>query len=293
MKYAVVIQSQDFKSYGNIAKEAEEAGWDAVFIADAISVGFEGQAPFSWFDPWVVLAVMAERTQHIKLGTMIAAVPRRRPWKLAREVCTLDHISNGRIILGVGLGAGEDGGFCKVGEPTDLKTRGELLDEGLQIIGGLWTGKSFSFKGDHYTVDALTLLPPPVQAPRVPIWVVGVWPKEKSMRRTLRWDGVIPQKYGASSTVKPEDIREIKEYVDARLNGDAGETQGSEFDIIAGGETPGEDPTRSLDIIRPFAEAGATWWVESSWASEDPEDGLNSKKTLARIRQGPPPSVQL
>ncbi|MGH9761310.1 MAG: LLM class flavin-dependent oxidoreductase [Blastocatellia bacterium] len=276
MKYAFVLHTDDFKKFPDVAREAEDLGWDGVFIADAIAIGGEGMDKFPWFDPWVVLAVMAERTERIKLGTMIAAIPRRRPWKLAREVCTLDHLSNGRIILGVGLGAAkDDGGFSKVGEPMDLKTRAELMDDGLAIMDGLWSGKPFSYKGAHYTVDQMAMLPRPVQKPRVPIWVVGVWPKEKSMQRTLRWDGIIPQKYKASpeGVVNAEDIRRIEEYVSANRK------KRSHFDIIAGGTTPGKNRKRTSEIVRPFIDAGATWWIESEW---------DARKNLARMRLGPP-----
>lgn len=280
MKFGVVLQSTDFKAYGDIAHEAEQTGWDAIFIADAISVGFPGQRTFPWFDPWVVLAVMAERTERIKLGTLVAAPTRRRPWKLAREVCTLDHLSNGRIILGVGLGAaapdhGGDGGFFNVGEPTDLKTRAELLDESLEIIDGLWQGEPFSFTGKHFKIDRLELRPKPVQQPRVPIWVVGVWPKDKSMLRALKYDGVIVQKYKATpeSVASADDIRGVNEYAKQHRQ------SAPPFEIISSGATPGNDKPKATAIVGEYADAGATWWLEGEW---------DEKKLLARLRQGPP-----
>jgi alkanesulfonate monooxygenase SsuD/methylene tetrahydromethanopterin reductase-like flavin-dependent oxidoreductase (luciferase family) len=278
MKYGIVIQEGDIRATCDLAAEAEEAGWDCVFIADAIAAAGAGFPPFPWYDPWVVMTAIAMKTERIRIATLIAAVPRRRPWKMAREVETLDHISNGRMTLGVGLGAAEfDGGFCKVGEPMDLKTRAQLLDEGLEIMAGLWTGKPFSFKGEHYHVDEMTMLPATVQTPRVPIWVVGVWPKEKSMRRALRWDGIIPQRYkaGPSDVPDPDFIRNIRAYVDEH------HPQPDQFDIIAGGTTPARSKKRAIEKVRPFIEAGATWWAESDWSG-------NAKKISARIRQGPP-----
>src|SRR5262245_24403376 len=168
MQYGFVIEGGDVNSICEMSQQAEDAGWDGVFIADAIGVTFQGTT-FPGFDPWITLAAIAARTQRIRIGTLITPVSRRRPWKLARETATLDHLSNGRVILGVGLGAAEDdGGFCKVGEAMDIKVRAQLLDEGLAIMAGAWSGKPFSFTGEHYRVEEMTLLPPPVQSPRIP-----------------------------------------------------------------------------------------------------------------------------
>jgi len=165
---------------------------------------------------------------------MITPVPRRRPWKLARETVTLDQLSNGRLIFGAGLGAAEhDGGFYKVGEAMDLKVRAERLDEGLAILAGLWSGKPFSFSGQHYRVQEMTMLPPPVQSPRIPVWVPGVWTKEKSMQRALRWDGVIPQKYQSMTRLTPTEVKAMRQFIDEERKST------TPFDIIVGGSTPG------------------------------------------------------
>src|SRR5438128_1306686 len=112
MQYGMVIEGGDVRTIATLAAEAEETGWDGVFIADAISIETKKFPAFPWFDPWVVLAAMAVRTERVRIGTFITPVPRRRPWKLARETATLDHLSNGRLILAVGLGAAQDdGGF--------------------------------------------------------------------------------------------------------------------------------------------------------------------------------------
>jgi alkanesulfonate monooxygenase SsuD/methylene tetrahydromethanopterin reductase-like flavin-dependent oxidoreductase (luciferase family) len=277
MQYGIIIQSGDARAFAGLAREAEAAGWDGVFIADAIDIGLQPGSAYPMFDPWVVLAAMAMRTERVRIGTIITPVSRRRPWKLARETMTLDQLSGGRLTLAVGLGAAEhDGGFYKVGEAMDLKARAKLLDESLEILGGLWSGEPFSFSGEHYQVQEMTMLPRPVQSPRIPVWVVGVWPRRRSLERALRWDGIIPQKYKASpgDRMSPADIRTIKNYVDEH------HPQPDRFDILAGMSTSGKSRKRALEIVRPFAEAGATWWVEEVWAAEP--------KLLARIKQGPP-----
>ncbi|MFL6275691.1 MAG: LLM class flavin-dependent oxidoreductase [Blastocatellia bacterium] len=279
MRYGIVLSLGNACDLVDLACEAEAAGWDGVFVADAMAMGSDHFPDMPWFDPWVVLAAIAVRTERIRIGTLLTPPSRRRPWKLAREVATLDHLSKGRMILSVGLGAADDdGGFFKVGEATDLKTRARLLDESLDILAGLWSGQPFSYAGEHYHIDKMSMLPPPVQEPRVPVWVVGVWPKEKSMRRALQWDGLIAQRYGGSpadGSLTVDEIRTIKAYVDEHR------TATTPFDILAGGSTGNKSRKRAVETVRPYIEAGATWWMEEAWASSE-------AKLRARVRQGPP-----
>jgi alkanesulfonate monooxygenase SsuD/methylene tetrahydromethanopterin reductase-like flavin-dependent oxidoreductase (luciferase family) len=252
-----------------LAPLAEQAGWDGFFVWD----------PVWGVDPWVSLAAAAMRTSSIRLGTMITPVSRRRPWKLAGETATLDRLSNGRVILAVGLGA-IDTGFIQFGEVTDRKTRAELLDEGLEIIIGLWRGQPFHYAGKHYRVQETSFYPPPppVQQPRIPIWVVGAWPRQRSMRRALRYDGILPAKMnpeGGFSELLPADIQEIKAYIQQQRG------ESSPFDIVWEGKTPGDDREKAASIVRPWAEAGVTWWIEAMWG----EDSL--EKVHLRIEQGP------
>jgi hypothetical protein len=215
---------------------------------------------------------------------MITPVSRRRPWTLASETATVDRLSDGRLILSVGLG--EPGtGFEKFGEETDRRTRAELLDEGLEIVTGLWRGQPFAFSGKHYEVtDGHMHLscPPPVQAPRIPIWVVGAWPRPKSMARVLRYDGLLPdilEKKGRGfkrRPVTPDDIREVRDYVEARR------TPATPFDIVQEGTTPGDDLQQAREIVQPWAAAGVTWWIEAMWGATDIDE------VRKRLRQGPP-----
>lgn len=275
MQYGFVIEGGDANAASELTQEAEASGWDGVFIADAIDIGMPNSPPFPWFDPWIVLAAMAMRTERIRIGTMITPVPRRRPWKLARETVTLDHLSKGRLIFGAGLGAAEDdGGFHKVGEAMDLKVRAQRLDEGLAILAGLWSGKPFSFSGEHYRLKEMTMLPAPVQSPRIPVWVPGVWTKEKSMRRALRWDGIIPQKHKSMERMTPAEVQKLKHFVDEHRSST------TPFDIVVGGTTPGGNRKKAAATVQAFEAAGATWWLESLMTS--------GEKLRKRIKQGPP-----
>jgi hypothetical protein len=183
MRYGIVINAGDPREMADLAGEAEAASWDGVFYYDAIAIG-----DAQMYDPWVVLAAMAMRTKRLTLGLIVAAPSRRRPWKLARETMTVDVLSNRRLVLPVGIGALDDQGYGNVGEVTDSKARAERLDETLAILDGLWSGEPFGFDGRHFSFGPMTFRPTPVQRPRIPIWVVGVWGKARTMRRFLRWD---------------------------------------------------------------------------------------------------------
>ena len=274
MKYGFVLPLGDARTAANLASLAESAGWDGFFVWE----------PVWGVDAWVSLAAAAMTTQRIRLGTMLTPLSRMRPWKLASESATLDNLSNGRVIISVGLGALESG-FEAFGEATERKTRAELLDEGLDILTGLWKGQPFSYQGKHYQVKETNFFPPPppVQHPRIPLWVVGAWPSMKSMRRVLKYDGLLPtvidpQKGARQATL--QELSQIKAYIDANRS------ESTLFDIIVEGETPGDDPARAAGIVQPWSQAGATWWIESLWALTDAPNGL--ARLRQRLEQGPP-----
>lgn len=275
MQYGFIIPGGDIHTIIEMACEAEEAGWDGIFYWDGICIQEAGLM----YDPWVVLAAIAQRTRRVRLGAILTPISRRRPWKLARETVSVDHLSQGRLVVPVGLGALDDGGFAKVGDATDRKTRAQLLDEGLEILTGLWSGQPFSFQGKHYHLEEMTFVPPPVQSPRIPIWVVGAWPREKSMRRVLRYDGLLPQKInsdGSGGQVTPADIQAMRAYIAQHR------TLTTPFDIISEGETPGDNLAQAVEHIQPYIEAGATWWMEARWGASDTD------AVRTRIHQGPP-----
>src|SRR5712692_419999 len=178
----------DPRVLADLAHEAEEAGWDGVFVADHLTVRTPaGPSPIA--DPWIALAAIAMATTRVRIGPMVAALPRRRPWQIASECATLDRLSNGRLILGVGSGTALEWSFAPFGEEMDARKRGAMLDEGLDILTLMWTGKPFHYAGNQYEVDGVTFLPRPVQSPRIPIWVAGAWPHRRPFRRAARWDG--------------------------------------------------------------------------------------------------------
>jgi alkanesulfonate monooxygenase SsuD/methylene tetrahydromethanopterin reductase-like flavin-dependent oxidoreductase (luciferase family) len=254
--------------------EAERHGWDGFFLWD--QMGFLKGVEVPVFDPWVALAALAERTERIRLGTMVTPIARRRPWKLARETVTLDRLSRGRLILGVGLGFPPDADFELLGEDPDERVRAAKLDEGLDVLTRLWSGEEVRFDGEHFHVRETRFLPTPVQRPRIPVWVGGMWPHRAPFRRAARWDGVYP--IGVSSSGEPELLdasafAEAVAYVAARRPSD------DPFDAVASGVADG-----SHRRVSPFEEAGATWWMESDEGYPGWEE-----RVLERVRAGPPP----
>lgn len=277
MRYGVTLPCLPARIAADLAREAEAAGWDGVFVWDTIF------GP----DAWIVLSAIALATERVRMGTMLTPLSRRRPWTVANQAATLDHLSAGRLILPVGLGAASPehvhNDFVKVGEETDRKTRAALLDESLDILDGLWSGQPFAYDGTHYHLRDIEAGSAPLQRPRVPIWVVGAWPRKKSMRRALRCDGVLPTKMNADGSfaeMTPDDLREMSAYIAANR------VLTTPFDIVMEEETPGDAPARAAAIVRPLAEAGATWWLEAVWKTPETLGGVEGMR--ARIRRGPP-----
>src|SRR5580704_14335479 len=239
MRYAVVLPGGTAAQQLEDAVLAEQAGWDGVFVWEA-AYGV---------DAWSLLAAMAARTERIRLGTLLTPLPWRRPWKVASQVATVDQLSGGRAILAVGVGA-VDTGLPDTGEETDKRLRAIRLDEGIDLIRTLWDG-GLSYHGQFYDFecdrDDLIRGGRPASA-RIPIWVVGVWPRPKSMRRVLRCDGIIPQYDLGGRAGGPDDARAARAWL-------AGHGARPDLDMVAEGESPPDDPEAAAAQVTPWARA--------------------------------------
>lgn len=273
MQYGFAAPYVESRLAAEMAQAAENAGWDGMFVGDAI-----------WTtDPMISLTAAAMRTSRIKLGTMIIPVPLRKPWKIASEAAALDRLSGGRVILGLGAGAVWMGWQGFPGEVTETKARAGMLDETIDILTLLFQGKPFDYDGKHFPVkltlvDAMHYPPPPLQQPRIPLWVVGIYPRKKSMRRLLKCDGWLPMKMGATGEyeeVTPADLREAKAYIDANR------TLGTPFEYIIEGKTAGLAPGEAQEKLHTWQQAGATWWIEGMWEK-------TPAQVIEILRQGPP-----
>ncbi len=206
-----------------LASAAEAGGWDGFFVWDHISYREPVRAIA---DPWVALAALACATRRLRIGPMVTPLSRRRVQKLARETVTLDRLSRGRLTLGVGLGSDRNDELERFGEVTDPRQRARLLDQGLERLTRLWAGE---------------FEPPPVQRPRIPIWVAARWPNRRPLRRAARWDGLFPIELPG-----PDALAELVAEVGA-MRGE----RGGAFDVAVE-IAPG-------DAARPWEEAGASW----------------------------------
>ncbi len=260
MRYSMSVPNfgdfADPETFVEVAKAVEAAGWDGLFVWDHMveQKSFEREVS----DPWVLLAAAAVATERIRLGTAVTPVARRRPQKLAREITTLDRLSKGRMILGVGLGVPIDDEYGSFGEPTDARVLARRLDEGLEVLDALWSGERVDYSGEHHRVNDVVFRPVPVQRPRVPIWVGGMWPNRAPLRRAARWDGSIPVLTGGFEAVPPpvDEVREWHDHIQ-RQRTELGRE--GHYEFVVGGSS---DPATAKDVIGPLADAGATWWDE-------------------------------
>jgi alkanesulfonate monooxygenase SsuD/methylene tetrahydromethanopterin reductase-like flavin-dependent oxidoreductase (luciferase family) len=278
VKFGFIITGGEPREQVELARAVEAAGWDGVFTWDGIHVGDDIET----YDPWTLMGAMALATERVRLGAIVSPLSRRRPWKVARETTTVDRLSNGRLVLPVGLGAIGDRGITGFGEAADRRTRAERLDEALEILTGLWSGEPFGYAGRHYQFEPIVFRPTPVQRPRIPIWVVGAWPSERSMRRVLRYDGLLPYWLPSTSGLArpdtPAQLAEMRDWIAARRSLDG-------FEIVMDGTTSATDAASAAAGVQPWAEAGVTWWIESDWSSWDPAS------MRRRIEAGPPRSA--
>lgn len=266
MKFGISIPNgfTDIRMLAEVAREAENTGWDGFFLWDHINA-FEGDM----IDPWIALSAIAAATSRIRIGTMVTPLARRRPWVVARQAVTLDLLSHGRVILGVGLGYPPDKEFSDLGEDADEHVRAQKLDESLTIIDGLWSGEPFSFSGIHYRIKDARFLPRPVQQPRIPIWVAGMWPTRAPFRRAARWDGVFPIRENLAP-LSPDDLSEIVRYVNSQRPADG------EHDVAIGSDLPYDTrPQRDQrrkeqrKLVPAYEKAGATWWIEGAYERDE------------------------
>jgi len=255
----------DIGLIAEVAASAEEAGWHGVFLWDHIgrSSAFPPGLPFA--DVTVALTAIAQATERVRFGPLVTPLPRRRPQKVAREFVSLDHLSNGRVVLGVGIGSPIDSEFEAFGETTDPRTRGDLLDESLDVITALWTGDRVDYDGKHLSIHAEGFDPVPVQQPRIPIWVASRWPsKGRTIRRAARYEGIVPtpMQDGDSNHLSPDDIAAVRERLDR-----------DDAEIVVTAPLQG----RAADYER----AGATWLLEVA---------TSRAEALERAAAGPPSS---
>lgn len=285
------IYVPNFGAYGEaaavvaLARDAEAAGWDGIFLWDHVAGWAQPVV-----DPWVALTAAAMVTTRLRLGTTVTPLPRRRPWKLARETVSLDRLSGGRLTLSVGIGLGAEE-WDDLGEEADPRARGAMLDEGLAVLTGLWRGEAFSYDGAYYTVKDTAFVPVPLQSPRIPIWVGGFWPNKAPFQRMARWDGMFPL-FDRVATLD-EELQLLRDAVTYVMRHRA---SSDPFDVVCTGVTPGDQGRNAAraeasEVVAAYARAGATWWLEAiaPYRFGEGFDGVWPVEALReRVLQGPP-----
>jgi hypothetical protein len=269
----------DAPSLVEYAVAAEEAGWDGVFFIDHLV--YPPEKHEAGADPWMTHAGIATRTDRIRLGSWVTPLPRRQPWQLARDLATLDQLSGGRVILGAGLGTPAENEHF--GLPTDMRTLAERFHEALDVITGLWTGEPFSYEGQHYSLDNVTMLPTPVQEPRIPIVRGGFWPNRQPIEHGARWDGIAPLSPGIRGTEDESTLGgDVPDSIEAELRELVSyyeECADEPGDVFLPADFPGAPP----DVLDTYEELGVTWALTTTW-----DEARRYSPSMRRIGEGPP-----
>jgi alkanesulfonate monooxygenase SsuD/methylene tetrahydromethanopterin reductase-like flavin-dependent oxidoreductase (luciferase family) len=292
MRYGICVpnlgQFADPRQVGELARRAEEAGWDGFFVWDHVVFPY-GELDVA--DPWVLLTVVAMATARIRFGPLVTPVARRRPGMLARQVTTLDRLSGGRLVFGAGLGFTLAAEFGTWGEPAEPRVVARRLDEGLAVLAGLWSGERVDFRGEQVTAADVTFRPVPLQRPRPPVWIGCHWPNRRPLRRAARWDGVVPQivspddgSWQPTPAAVTEIVAAIAEHrsSDPPFEGDQSSGDGP-FDVVITGRTRPDQPSAAREVTGAIAAAGATWWLEGFRPQPGERDAA-----VRRIEAGPP-----
>jgi probable F420-dependent oxidoreductase len=258
----------DARTVVRLAQTAEQAGWEALFVWDHL--GFAWGVPSG--DPWVILAAVAASTNTLRLGTSVTPLARRRPHVVANQLATLDRLSGGRVVFGAGLG-GVGREFAAFGEADDARERAARLDEGLAVLTRLLSGEEATHRGARYTVDGVALAPPPVQRPRVPIWIGGHSPA--ALRRAARWDGWLPAASDEQGQVvlAPERLAAGLATIRQHRAG------AGPFEVAVIGQSAPDNRA----LRQEYAAAGATWWLEILHGFRGPLEEM-----VALAAAGPP-----
>jgi alkanesulfonate monooxygenase SsuD/methylene tetrahydromethanopterin reductase-like flavin-dependent oxidoreductase (luciferase family) len=286
MRYGFVVPYADSREFAEVAALGETHGWDGVFTWESL-YGVEA---------WVTLAAAAMTTQRIRLGTLLTPASRHRPWDLASRVSTVDRLSNGRVVMAVGLGALHPG-WLRFEPDEGRRVRAEKLDESLAVYAGLLGGGTFTFDGSHYPVQAAGEgappdPPPPVQRPHPPVWVVGAYlpgrSRQRSLERAARWQGLLPV-VGSAGPQPEQQQYDLDSFADVvgrvrALREDLGLAWDG-YDAVVEADSTGEF-VRLEGTPSDWEQAGATWWVESWWSVATGPEGL--AEVRRRVEAGPP-----
>lgn len=277
MKHGIFLpqfaEFADPRRVARLAADAEEAGWDGFYLWDHMFA----EPGMAVAEAWTTLAAAAMATSRVRLGALVTPLSRRRPWVLARQIATLDHLSGGRLVAGVGLG--DDGWqeFSAFGEEVAPRVRGELLDESLEILLRFLSGNEVHYQGAHFAIDSPAMLPTPVQDP-VPVWAACRWPNRRPLARAAKLQGCFPIFAGSGQRPAPPSVADLTA-LRAELTALGGPRS---LDIAVRCATHRLRPAERAEAVAALAEAGVTWLLEGFGPGQD------AAEVEAYVRAGPP-----
>jgi alkanesulfonate monooxygenase SsuD/methylene tetrahydromethanopterin reductase-like flavin-dependent oxidoreductase (luciferase family) len=220
-----------------LARDAERVGWDGFFLWDHL---LYGARVTDILDPYIALSAVAAATSTRELGVMVTPLVRRRPAVLARQAVTLDLLSHGRLVLGLGIGDDFAGELSSFGDEVDPKVRGAMLSEGLEVLTGLLSGARVDHRGEFYRASDVEYRPVAARPGGIPIWLAARWPNPAPLRRAAKYQGVF-----VIQMTEPSDVAELRQ----RLSDSGADLE--HFDIVVLGAA-GDD-------VSAWADAGVTW----------------------------------
>jgi alkanesulfonate monooxygenase SsuD/methylene tetrahydromethanopterin reductase-like flavin-dependent oxidoreductase (luciferase family) len=233
----------DVSALLDIGQAADDAGFDGLYVWDHVLSPVDGTWAIA--DPWVALSAVAARTSRIALGPMVTPIARRRLSTLVRSTMTLDQLSGGRLILGLGLGGDRARELTAFGEPDDRGLRAAKLTEGSELLRRLWAGDHVKYRSDAWVVDDVQVEPVSGQRRRIPIWFGSTNGAVAPARRAASYEGLYPIE---------ASVEAFKRMVDV-VQQERGTVEGFDFAVPC---HPRTDP-------EPYVAAGATWLVHAFW----------------------------
>jgi probable F420-dependent oxidoreductase len=266
--FALGDRTASLQEMGTYLRHAEDRGFESAMLIDHLLVAPPAYS-VTWLEPMTLLAALSGVTRTIRLGTLVLVLPFRDPVAFAKEWGTLDQLSGGRTILGVGVGWNREE-FAAVRIP--IKERGRRMNEMLEAITALWAGDDVSYEGEYYRFEHLTIEPKPAQQPHPPIWIGGgTQPSEKIygqgvdtiqpvLRRIAKYAETWVPHSSATAEMVAGDWDSIQRYMVELGRDPAGMRRVySNFVHVL---KPGEKPESAAEKFRVYSGMDLAYWQE-------------------------------
>ncbi|MDQ3930647.1 MAG: LLM class flavin-dependent oxidoreductase, partial [Chloroflexota bacterium] len=285
MKLGVItIQNTDWPTILQRWQYIEQLGFDSVWLADHLVNHRQPHSP--WLEAWTLLPALATATSTIRFGPLVTPFPLRNPAMLARQALTVDHISNGRLELGLGTGTSHDIGYSMLGIPDYTPAeRVSHFREMVEIVDGMLRNEVTTYQGNHYQVNGLVTRPAPVQQPRIPITIAALGPAMLKITAQYadRWNTYVAG--AASHEQAAEVVRQrndmLNEYC-SQIGRNPNEITRSY--LVYGGASPFDAVGAFEDMVGSYREVGINevicYYPPTEWY---PQGNSAQNETFERI----------